>query len=234
MWLQVIGWAGSVLLVYSVLQVRVMRFRVANLASCVVLAFFNAFIQAWPMVGMNVALTVINAYFIVKLLRGKKAGLAFTFSLVEAQDPMVGWFMDRHGRDVAAFHPDLAGQLRLSGGAVADAGGPVGPGGLAGPAGLVRVGLICHDDAVIGLVAFRVDPTDPGFGELLADYVIPAYRDFAPGGFVFSAQGPLAAAGIGHICSNSAVPAVTKYLRTMGFADSGDHRLSKTIPTGPA
>ena len=37
-WLDILGWAGSALLVYSVMQARVLRFRVLNLAACVVLA----------------------------------------------------------------------------------------------------------------------------------------------------------------------------------------------------
>ena len=37
-WLDILGCAGSALLVYSVMQARVLRFRVLNLAACVVLA----------------------------------------------------------------------------------------------------------------------------------------------------------------------------------------------------
>ena len=41
-WLDVLGWGGSALLVFSLLQARVLRFRVLNLTACVLLVVFNA------------------------------------------------------------------------------------------------------------------------------------------------------------------------------------------------
>ena len=41
-WLDLVGWLGSALLVYSVMQARVLRFRVVNLAACLVLIGYNA------------------------------------------------------------------------------------------------------------------------------------------------------------------------------------------------
>ena len=67
-WLDILGWAGSALLVYSVMQARVLRFRVLNLAACVVLTGFNASLGIWPMVAMNVALAVINLWHIRALV----------------------------------------------------------------------------------------------------------------------------------------------------------------------
>ncbi|MBA3782005.1 MAG: hypothetical protein H0X12_09165, partial [Nocardioides sp.] len=40
-WLDILGWGGSALLVYSLLQSRVLRFRVLNLAACLLLVVFN-------------------------------------------------------------------------------------------------------------------------------------------------------------------------------------------------
>ena len=67
--IEIIGWAGSALLVFSLLQARVLRLRVLNSIACVVLVFYNAVIQVLPMAAMNFALVIINSYFIVKLLR---------------------------------------------------------------------------------------------------------------------------------------------------------------------
>ena len=41
-WLDALGWSGSALLVYSLMQARVLRFRALNLIACVVLIVFNA------------------------------------------------------------------------------------------------------------------------------------------------------------------------------------------------
>ena len=45
-----------------------LRFRVLNLFACVVLTGFNAALEIWPMVAMNVALCLINLWHIRKLV----------------------------------------------------------------------------------------------------------------------------------------------------------------------
>lgn len=40
-WLDFLGWGGSALLVFSLMQARVLRFRVLNLAACLLLIVFN-------------------------------------------------------------------------------------------------------------------------------------------------------------------------------------------------
>jgi hypothetical protein len=69
---QVVGWLGSALLVFSLLQSRMMRLRVLNLVAAVILVAFNAVLQVWPMVGMNAAVAAIDIYFIVRLTRQRR------------------------------------------------------------------------------------------------------------------------------------------------------------------
>ena len=76
-WLDVLGWGGSALLVYSLLQASVLRLRVLNAIACVILIVFNAVLSVWPMVGMNIVLVAINAWFIVQLLRERHDASAF-------------------------------------------------------------------------------------------------------------------------------------------------------------
>ena len=49
-WLEIIGWLGSALLVWSLLQVRILRLRAINLAGCFVLIGYNGVLHVWPMV----------------------------------------------------------------------------------------------------------------------------------------------------------------------------------------
>jgi uncharacterized protein with PQ loop repeat len=57
---EVLGWVGSALLVYSVLQTRILRLRLFNGVASALLVIFNAAIAVWPMVALNVTLTAIN------------------------------------------------------------------------------------------------------------------------------------------------------------------------------
>ena len=67
-WLDALGWAGSALLIFSLMQARVLRFRVLNLVACLILIVFNALLGIWPMVAMNIALSAINLWFIRSLV----------------------------------------------------------------------------------------------------------------------------------------------------------------------
>jgi hypothetical protein len=68
-WLQVFGWAGSAVLVISLLQGNMLRLRILNLVASLALVAYNGFLAVWPMVGMNAIVAVIDVYFMVKLRR---------------------------------------------------------------------------------------------------------------------------------------------------------------------
>jgi hypothetical protein len=69
-----VGWAGSILLVWSLMEARMMRLRVLNLIASLILVGYNAALGVWPMVAMNVAVALIDIYHIVRLRR--EAGVA--------------------------------------------------------------------------------------------------------------------------------------------------------------
>jgi hypothetical protein len=50
-WLEAIGWAGSAVLVWSLLQTQLRRLRVLNLVGCLILIAYNAAIHVWPWSG---------------------------------------------------------------------------------------------------------------------------------------------------------------------------------------
>ena len=67
-WLDALGWVGSALLVWSLLQSRQLRLRALNLVACLVLIAFNAALGVWPQAAMNVVLAAINLYFLYRLV----------------------------------------------------------------------------------------------------------------------------------------------------------------------
>lgn len=106
-WLDALGWAGSALLVYSLLQARVLRFRVLNFLACVVLVVFNGLLGIWPMVAMNVVLCAINLWFIRRLLRERHDETAFKVLEVGPDDEYLRHVLRVHGEDILRFQPDL-------------------------------------------------------------------------------------------------------------------------------
>lgn len=72
-WLvEALGWAGSLVLVASLLQVSMLRLRTLNLTASVMLVAYSLAIETWPMVALNSVVAAINIVFIVRLKRGKQ------------------------------------------------------------------------------------------------------------------------------------------------------------------
>ena len=194
-WLDVLGWGGSALLVYSLLQASVLRLRVLNAVACVILVVFNAVLSVWPMVGMNVVLVVINAWFIVQLLRDRHDESAFEVLEVGPADEYLRHTLRVHGADILKFNP----------GFVHD------------PADTDHAFLIQKGDETVGVVLVSKDGER---ADVLLDYVTPRYRDFSPGEFVWRRSGMLAERGIRTVVTRPGM--VGAYYDRLGFTREGD------------
>lgn len=206
--LEVIGWAGSALLVFSILQTRVMRFRVLNAVACLVLIGYNAAISVWPMVGMNVVLVVINLWIIRRLLRERHDDRAYDAVPIGVDEPLLRHLLGRHSEDLRAFNPDLPSDVAAE----------------AEHAFLVTTG-----DEIVGVVLSRAG-TEPGEQQVLLDYVLPPYRDFTPGEFVFRPGGPFTALGTRRVVASPGMAASERYLRAIGFADLDGRQVLELVP----
>jgi hypothetical protein len=160
-WLDLFGWIGSALLIVSLLQTRVLRFRLLNLAASVILVIFNALLAVWPMVGMNVATSAINVFFITRMLRGRHSETAYHVLEVGPGDAYLRHFLGVHEADIEHHQPGFSvGQL----------------------GGDDLAFQVQSGDETVGVVLIH------GEGEVaqvLLDYVTPRYRDFSPGEFVW-------------------------------------------------
>lgn len=68
-WVETLGWIGSATLVVGLLQKQMVRLRVVSLGAAVLLVAYNALIESWPMVAMNVVILAINAVRLRDALR---------------------------------------------------------------------------------------------------------------------------------------------------------------------
>ncbi|NUR73326.1 MAG: hypothetical protein HOU81_21115 [Hamadaea sp.] len=192
-WLDAVGWIGSALLVWSLLQTRILRLRAINLVGCVVLIGFNWALGVWPMVGLNTALAVINIYFLVKLLRTRHSPAAYSVVQVAADDDYLAHVLAVHGQDIARFNPGF----ELRGTAF----------------------LVVRGDETVGVVALH----DGGNGVAVVDldYVTPKYRDFTPGEFVYRQSHMFTDRGF-HTVVVPARPALSAYFTRLGFSRVGE------------
>jgi hypothetical protein len=202
--LDILGWGGSALLVFSLLQSRVLRFRVLNLVACVVLVVFNALVEVWPMVGMNVVLCAINLWFIVRLLRERHDDAAFTVLAVRPDDTYLRHVLAVHGADIARHQPDLTPLLA----SVLASDLPD------------HAYLVLKEDETVGVVLLERDDADPTVARVVLDYVTPRYRDFSPGEFVWRHSDLLAGHGFATVRTSPRM--VAPYYDRVGFTRDGD------------
>lgn len=203
-WIDAVGWAGSALLIFSLLQARVLRLRVLNTIACVVLVFFNAVIEVWPMVAMNVALCVINLFFIARLLRERHDETVFTVIEVGEEDAYLAHFVRTHEREIGHFFPHFFAQVTDDDGAIDPREGRT-------------AYLIAQGDETVGAVVAR-DAGD-GVAQIELDYVTPRYRDFTPGEFVFRTSRLFRDRGFSVV--RTAPGMVAPYYERLGFTSDG-------------
>lgn len=200
-WLDVLGWGGSVLLVFSLLQPRLFRLRLLNLMACVILTVFNAALGIWPMVAMNLALSAINLWYLVQMLRERHDVAAFTALHVRSDDAYLRHVLSVHAADIRRFNPqfdpttwpDVTGD------------------------GAGEAWLVLHGDETVGVVL--VTP-DGDTARVMLDWVTPRYRDFAPGEFVWREHGLLRGHGFQRVVTPPGM--VGAYYDRLGFRREGD------------
>ncbi|EYR64819.1 hypothetical protein N866_04385 [Actinotalea ferrariae CF5-4] len=204
---EAVGWIGSAVLIVSLLQTRVMRFRVLNLSASAVLVFYNAVLAVWPMVAMNAVLVGINLFFIARLTRRRHDSRAYDVVPIAADEPFLRHLLQRHTEDIVAFNPDLRGRA---------------PDEVAASAR--HAFLVSSGDEVVGVVLTR-EGSAPDEQQVVLDYVLPAHRDFTPGEFVFRPDGPFASLGTRRVVASPGMTASEKYLDAVGFRPDGDRRV---------
>lgn len=194
-WLDIIGWAGSALLVWSLLQARILRLRAINLVGCAVLIGYNGALRVWPMVGLNVTLAVINIYYLRRLLVTRYDDRVYQVVEVGTDDEFLAYLLRVHGPDIARFNPGFTPTE--------------GPGRCAF--------LVLHHDEVVGVVLIR-DAGD-GVAQVELDYVTQRFRDFTPGEFVFRRSRLLSERGFSRVLTRPGM--VAPYYERVGFRRAG-------------
>ena len=207
-WLEIVGWVGSLLVIVSLTQARVLRFRVLNLAGAVIATAYNAIVGIWPFAVMNGVIAVIDVYWLVRLHRERHDAQVYGVLEVPADDSVLRHLLDTHAPDIARFHPAFVA---------------------ADPAPSARRSSWSAATSWSGAVVVR--SAGDGVGRVDLDYVTPRYRDFTPGEFVYRDSGVFAAHGFRRlVVGGSPAPESRAYLERVGFRSTADG-WEREVPT---
>jgi hypothetical protein len=194
-WVDVLGWGGSALLVASLLQARVLRFRTLNTVASGILVLFNVVIGVWPLVAMNATLVAINGWFIVKLLGERHDEAAFEVLEVGPYDDYLRHVLRVHGEDILSHQPDFVWDPDPD---------------------TDHAFIVMKGDETVGVVLVT---REGDIARIRLDYVTPRYRDFTPGEFVWRRSGLLNGLGIRHVTTPPNM--VGAYYDRVGFRSTG-------------
>lgn len=195
-WIEAVGWTGSAVLVVSLLQTRLLRLRLINLVGCLVLLVYNAVVEVWPMVGLNVVLALINVVYLWRMLRTRHDHRSYAVVEVRADDSYLAYVLQRHREDIARTNPGFSFE----------------------PVAADAAYLVMHGDSTVGVVLAR--DAGEGTAEVLLDWVTPAYRDFSPGEFVFRDSGLFTGRGVRRVLTPAGMQ--NPYYGRIGFRSEGD------------
>ncbi len=195
-WLELIGWAGSAVLVWSLLQTAILRLRALNLVGCVVLIGYNAAIPVWPMVGLNVVLAVINVWYLRGMLTTRHDAATYQVVEVGVDDQFLAHTLRVHAADIAQFNPGFTWHR----------------------GGERFAFLVVRADEVVGVVLAHAEPG--GVAQVDLDYVTQRFRDFTPGEFVYRRSRLFTDKGFRQVVTPPGM--VAPYYHRLGFHRQGD------------
>ncbi|MEH1169689.1 hypothetical protein V6V47_30355 [Micromonospora sp. CPCC 205539] len=207
-WLDLIGWAGSVVLVWSLLQSRVLRLRALNLVGSLVLVGYNAALEVWPMVGLNIVLSVINIWYLRGMLATRHDEQTYQVVEVGVDDQFLAHTLRVHASDIAQFNPGFGWDPAVGGRSAF---------------------LVVTADEVVGVVLSHAESR--GVAQIDLDYVTPKFRDFTPGEFVYRRSRLFTERGFHRVVSPPGM--VAPYYHRLGFRPEGDSYVLD-LPAPPA
>ncbi len=193
-----VGYVASALIVLSITQKSILRLRFLGLVGALVFLGYSLAIAAYPIAIVNVMAAGVHGWYLRKLIRHKHEVFRILHVLPES----------RYLLDFLEFHRDeIQGHFQ--------------PGFNYEPRADQVTAFILRDMVPAGLLIGEA--RDDGTFKVHLDFVIPQYRDFRIGSYVYSADSALLT-GIAPTCvwAEASTREHAKYLSRMGFTECPD------------
>jgi GNAT superfamily N-acetyltransferase len=187
--LELLGYAASILVAISLMMSSILRLRVINLIGALAFALYGWLIGSIPVAAVNLFIVVINVYYLQGMLRSREY---FRLLELSPDSEYLRYFLSFHSAQIHRFNPETSA------------------------AGAAEVNLLVLRDVVpAGLLIGDIEGSTL---RVKIDFVIPQYRDFKVGRFLFSESASFfRERGIREIVTGGGSREHSRYLERMGF-----------------
>lgn len=190
-WLEWFGYAASVIVAVSLMMSSIVKLRWYNLLGAASFSTYGFLIGAFPVGVLNAFIACVDVYFLVRMYSAKEQ---LHIIKVPAGSEYLQCFFEEYRSEITRLFPDFDFRLEDT-----------------------RVSFYILRNLVPACV-FIGTPGPDGTLQVDLDFVVPAYRDFKPGEFLFIENRALFhQLGYRRLLARSHDRQHDAYLRRMGF-----------------
>lgn len=159
MWYEIIGYAASAFIALSLMMNSIIRLRTIGLIGAVLFAIYGFVIGAYPVAFLNILNTFVHAYYLLKIRLRKDF---FRILEVRPENKYLIYFIEYNNKKIKKYFPDFEYKL---------------------PDENYFTFFIVRNLNVAGVVVGK--RIEQNRLHIVLDFVIPEYRDFKIGDYVY-------------------------------------------------
>jgi hypothetical protein len=205
-WFELLGYLASFIVLVSLLMSSIIKLRWINLLGSAIFSIYGFLIGAFPVGFMNLCICLINVYYLIKIYGTKEY---FKILPIESNSKYLQYFLDFYNKDIVKYADSFSFD----------------------PKNISVCFCILRNLVPAGI--FIASEQDSSTLKVDLDFVIPEYRDFKIGDFIYEDnKGYFLGRGYSRLISSSSNTNHIKYLKKMGFkevSESGVNYFVKSI-----
>jgi hypothetical protein len=188
---EIVGYIASVLVAVSLTMSSILKLRLINLAGAAIFSLYGLLIGAYPVAALNFFIVLIDLYFLYDMLTAKEY---FKLLDVRAGNNYLDYFLTYYQEEMQKYFPGYEFK----------------------PENQQIIFFVLRNMVPAGLFIGR--KTEGDALEVELDFVIPGYRDFKIGHYLYEKNSAFfRSKGIQRIHTRAATQKHSRYLKRMGF-----------------
>jgi len=201
--LQWIGYAASVIIAVSMTISSIVKFRWINMVGALTFSIYGFLIGAIPVGILNGIIVLVDAYYLIVIYTKKEI---FEILELRPENRYMIRFIEYHNADIQKFFPGFSYKPDMN----------------------TVSFFILRNMSVAGL--FLAHREDENILKVGLDYVIPEYRDFKNGKYVYlRVRKNFIDSGFTKVMTEGKSVKYVQYLKKLGFKEDGNGMFTKEL-----